>query len=546
MFEIIKNHLAIFVSIIIPFFGLIIVFFKYFIFGPVDKEKKNRQWLINFLELEKFTSEYHKFLNKILNLFDRAIGKRFILKKTERNWNNLLKNFQRHFMIAFFYPLFLFLFFWICGKSGSIGKLSLMPIQTKIWIRILFFLPLLIFAYLQWKLVKDPEKTSEQIAKLCKKIPFCNISNERKIITLFSLVTSAIILSFYFFVLKNPLFLSFLIALVCAFVIKWIGTKTNITSAETGLIAKVSMLALAIIFTSVFTAISIGTNNTTTNSMIANIAVILLSAVMSASLSMIAITSTSAGTIAITGAIAIALAFIAAIAMVIKKPWVVAFVILFAIVGAIFFGYTAIAISLGLFFLLLPFINAILDVASTWVSRVLFEKIQKDMDNKKISLKKIAYFTFLDMIFAIIFLFVLTFIFFFTLQVIDSFLQINELSFQSKDIINETFISQKSLWIIIMLTSTLLPTVFHFFAMLIAFLLPLKKIRLLNLLREYKSETIVFDKLQLLYRLILFPLFRIFSPVIIIMLVFYCSPLIISFLKNTAELATKLAIIIFS
>jgi len=538
-------------NFIIDYLGVILIMSSIIFWcvgRPLDKNKYDRKRLSNLLQSDKWHSRYKIMISWMLNFFDWLIGRRFVFKKERRNWMDLWINFKRHCLIASFYPLAFFLISWVLGGPKGIGQLSLVPDESKWWVRALFSLSLAVFVYVEWWLLRDSEKASERSMRLLKRLlkgvySKNHLATERVVVIIFAVLASAMIFLFYILFFANSLWLSLAFTVASFLSITYVGISIG-PERDRGAIANVFAVATAIMFATVFIGIIIdGMGGVFASGIISVLAFVS----GGASMAMVAITGVNTLAIVSADAIAVALALMILIVIVKFNAKTVIATIIILIVSIIISN--SVAISFLLFFMLFPVINGFFDMLSTWFSRFFFEEIKRDISNENdLTRGRIKAFSFalIDLLFAVLFLFFLTFVFFFVLQGFDFFL---ETELRADELIRRVFSTREYLWIILMLMSTLIPTIVNFFSILLSFSLFPRGIcrKCVSFLDRYRSGSL--DRVPLVfYALVLFSISFGMIWVVVdgtLFLFDYCGMSIIEFLQNTAGFAVQLASVIF-
>jgi len=544
----VQNHVG-----IVSFIGGILVsFLSWSVVRPLDKNKYDRRRVASFFLSDKWHSRYKIMISGMLNLFDWLIGKRFIVKKEQRNWINLWVNFKRHYLIASFYPLAFFLLSWIFGGPKGIGQLSLMQDESRWWIRALFFLLLAVFVYAEWWVLRDSKRGSERSIRLLRRLLRGVYSGhdsvtELRMVVMLAIFTFVITFISYILFFTNSLLLSFVFTIIPASIILFVGISIG-PEKDRGAIAKALAVMIAIVFATVFIGIITDSEGGMFVGGIISVGAFLGAGLGGASIAMVMIAGASAFTFINVGATAFALALMMILVAVVGanvRTIIATIVILTASIAV----FNSVAISFLLFFMLFPVINGFFDMLSTWFSRVFFEKIKKDISNEDdliVGRIRALLFALADLLFAVLFLFCLAFVFFFVLQGFDSFL---ETDLGAGELIREVFNTQECWWIVLMLMSTLVPTLVNFLSILLSFFLCPRRLcrKCADFLNQYRSGSL--DRVPLgLYALLLFFISFVMIGGMIDGTLFLFDSYgmsIIKYLQNTANFAVQLASVVF-
>jgi len=135
--------------------------------------------------------------------------------------------------------------------------------------------------------------------------------------------------------------------------------------------------------------------------------------------------------------------------------------------------FNEITISIYIFLIILPLINALFDFVSLSISRYFSKKIANDN-----SVLLIFMHLLIDMFFAVILLLILVNFLYNAIELINGFLDIN-VAIPAKDIFLNTMenpFSLDNIWVTAMLVTTLFPTLVHFLLVIITFILYVSKV----------------------------------------------------------------------
>jgi len=401
-----------------------IIFGAFFLYSQaILKNKADTVNLIDTLVQYNWFEFYRLRLKSALDTLDTYLG------KPTFSWYSIGKNLSFHYLLALSYVFVTFFIIWFLGGDNSIGTIEVLPQKESYLERFTTLVGIVFMTVLSYFLFSEEFKNIDKNFKekfknlLPKSLQHSSQLIEKILIFLF------IFASLYYFQ-------GFIFAIIFSLIsITW---RINSLLFTIGILGGLGLAGL----------VELGVTAIVTAGIVGGVAEVVVAGAVTVEIGVVV--GVVAGVIAVGGVV-----IMGGISSLINTSYF----------------WNLYNTSILIFLLITPFLNGILDFISLSISRYFSQKILNE------NLFLILFHLVLDFIFALIFLFVLMALLYYSIDFFNTFID-EKLQIPIDKMIYATLqnpFSLDNLWITFMLLSTLIPTLLHIILALASLLLYITK-----------------------------------------------------------------------